>query len=188
VVTRIVGGTAGGRRLVMPRGRDTRPTSERTREGLFSALSAAHRTLHGRAFLDLYAGSGAVGLEAASRGSAPVLLVEHAPGALAALRNNVAALQLDQVEVVADQVERVLARPGPRPFDVVFLDPPYADPVEDVLGLLAAEGWLAPSAIVVVERSMRDAEPGWPHGMEPDRSRRYGDTMLWYGLWYGRRP
>ena len=184
MVTRIVGGTAGGRRLVMPRGRDTRPTSERTREGLFSALEAVHGTLHGRAFLDLYAGSGAVGLEAASRGSAPVLLVEHASGALAALRSNVGALQLAQVDVVADQVERVLARPAPRAFDIVFLDPPYADPVERDLQLLVDNGWLADDVTVVVERATRTGAPTWPAELSEDRVRRYGDSTLWYG----RRP
>ena len=183
-MTRIVGGMAGGRRLVMPQGRHTRPTSERTREGLFSALEAAHRTLHGRAFLDLYAGSGAVGLEAASRGSAPVLLVEHAPGALAALRSNVAALALAHVDVVADQVERVLARPAPQQFDIVFLDPPYADPVEPALQLLIDNGWLADDATVVVERATRTGAPTWPADLSEDRARRYGDSTLWYG----RRP
>jgi 16S rRNA (guanine966-N2)-methyltransferase len=183
-MTRIVGGTAGGRRLAAPRGRGTRPTAERTREGLFSTLEAVHRTLHGRAFLDLYAGSGAVGLEAASRGSAPVLLVEHAPGALAALRSNVAALDLTDVEIIADQVERLLTRPAPQMFDIVFLDPPYADPVDPVLQMLVDNGWLADDATVVVERATRSGAPAWPAELSEDRVRRYGDSTLWYG----RRP
>jgi len=183
-MTRIVAGTAGGRRLAVPRGRSTRPTAERTREGLFSALEAVHRTLHGRAFLDLYAGTGAVGLEAASRGSAPVLLVEHAPGALAALRSNVAALALADVEIIADQVERLLARAAPQPFDIVFLDPPYADPVEPVLQMLIDNRWLADDATVVVERATRSGAPAWPVELSQDRARRYGDSTLWYG----RRP
>jgi 16S rRNA (guanine966-N2)-methyltransferase len=175
---------AGGRRLATPRGRNTRPTSERTREGLFSALEAVHGTLHGCAFLDLYAGSGAVGLEAASRGSAPVLLVEHDPGALAALHSNVVALELAHVDVVADHVERFLARPAPQAFDIVFLDPPYADPVEPALQLLIDNGWLADVATVVVERATRSGAPRWPPELAQDRSRRYGDSTLWYG----RRP
>jgi len=187
-MTRVVAGELGGRRLSVPPGRGTRPTSERVREGLFSTLVAVRGSLEGAAFLDLYAGSGAVGIEAASRGAARVLCVERDPRALAVLRSNVDGLATGLVQVAGAPVERFLRSPVTDPWDVVFLDPPYADPVEDVLGLLAAEGWLAPSAIVVVERSMRDAEPGWPHGIEPDRSRRYGDTMLWYGLWYGRRP
>ena len=183
-MTRIVGGLAGGRRLVVPRGRSTRPTSDRMREGLFSALEAMHGTLAGLAFLDLYAGSGAVGLEAASRGSSPVLLVERAPGALEALRGNVAALALADVDVVADQVERVLARVAPRAFDVAFLDPPYADPVEPALQMLVDNGWLADDATVVVERSSRSDALAWPVGLSEDRRRRYGDSTLWYG----RRP
>src|SRR6187551_403117 len=117
-MTRIVGGAVGGRRIAVPHGRHTRPTSERTREALFSSLEAAFGTLRGRAFLDLYAGSGAVGLEAASRGAAPVLLVESAAGALATVRSNVAALDLAEVTVREERVERLLAQPALAPFDV----------------------------------------------------------------------
>ena len=187
-MTRVVAGELGGRRLAVPPGRGTRPTSERVREGLFSTLVAMRGSLEGAAFLDLYAGSGAVGIEAASRGAAKVVCVERDPRALAVLRSNVDAVAAGLVQVSAAPVERFVPSSGGEPWDVVFLDPPYSDPVEGVLELLAAPGRLAPSAIVVVERSMRDAEPGWPAGVEPDRSRRYGDTMLWYGLWYGRRP
>ena len=178
---RIIAGSAGGRRLVAPRGRDTRPTSERTREGLFSALEAAHGTLRGLAFLDLYAGSGAVGLEAASRGAAPVLLVETAPAAIATLRTNVAALDLAAVTVREERVERLLTQSAPCLFDVVFLDPPYADPVDGPLQCLLDNGWLATEATVVVERATRSAAPGWPDGVTPERTRRYGDSTLWYG-------
>jgi 16S rRNA (guanine966-N2)-methyltransferase len=183
-VTRIVAGTAGGRRIVVPRGRGTRPTSERAREALFSTLESLHRTLSGLAFLDLYAGSGAVGLEAASRGVAVTLLVETDPTALAALRRSVSDLALPGVEVVADRVERLLAGPPPRTFDVVFVDPPYRDPVDEVLALLADFGWLASEATVVVERATKSAAPRWPAGWAENRARRYGDSTLWYG----RRP
>ena len=187
-MTRVVAGDLGGRRLTVPAGRGTRPTSERVREGLFSTLVAMRGSLAGTAFLDLYAGSGAVGIEAASRGAARVTCVERDPRALAVLRSNVAALAPDVVEVTATPVERLLRSPASQPWDVVFLDPPYSDPVKEVLTLLATEDWLAPSAVLVVERSARDAEPEWPDGVESDRSRRYGDTVLRYGLWYGRRP
>ena len=170
----------------MPKGRGTRPTSDRVREGLFSALGG---DLTGRSFLDLYAGSGAVGIEAASRGAAPVVLVEREARAVAAARANVAALDLSQVQVRAESVMRFLAEPptGFDPtsgFDIVFLDPPYADPVGDVLEALTVGNWLTPDSVVVVERASRDPEPGWPDGLATDRSRRYGDTTLWYG----RRP
>jgi 16S rRNA (guanine966-N2)-methyltransferase len=179
-VSRIVGGVAGGRRLVTRQGRGTRPTSERAREGLFSSLGG---DLTGRSFLDLFAGSGAVGLEAASRGAAPVVLVERDPAALTAMRANVEALGLGDITVAGQPVERLLAVAPAAPFDIVFLDPPYADPVEPVLQLLLAGSWLAAEALVVVERTSRE-DFGWPSGIAAERSRRYGDSTLWYG----RRP
>jgi 16S rRNA (guanine966-N2)-methyltransferase len=178
-VARIVGGAAGGRRLSVPRGRSTRPTSERVREGLFSALESIHGPLQHLAFLDLYAGSGAVGLEAASRG-ASVVLVERDGPAVAALRANVASLAIPDVEVRAAAVERFLES-SPSAFDICFLDPPYADPVIDALSALVGNGWLAADATVVVERASRDADLVWPDGLVADRSRRYGDSTLWYG-------
>ena len=187
-MTRLVGGTVGGRRLHVPVGRGTRPTSERAREGLFSTLEAIRGPLAGCAFLDLYAGSGAVGLEAASRGARPVVLVERDPRAVAVIRRNVTAIALPAVELRAEPVDRVLGQDPAVGFDVVYVDPPYAEPVDGVLTLLAQGGWLAAGAVVVVERATRGDSPGWPAEIEPERSRRYGDTLLWYGLWYGRRP
>jgi 16S rRNA (guanine966-N2)-methyltransferase len=186
-VTRVVAGELGGRRLVVPAGRSTRPTSERVREALFSTVEALRGPLLGAGFLDLYAGSGAVGIEAASRGATRVTCVDSDVRALTALRSNVVSLGV-AVEVSAVPVERFLASPPDEPWDVVFLDPPYADPADDVLASLADDAWLVTEAVVVVERSARGAEPRWPSGIQPDRSRRYGDTVLWYGLWYGRRP
>lgn len=183
-MSRVVGGRAGGRRLITPRGRATRPSAERTREGLFSTLEAMRGGLIETAFLDLYAGSGAVGLEAASRGAARVLLVERDPRALAALRVNVASLALPGVTVRTGAVETVLATAPEDGFDVVFLDPPYDLDVRRPLELLVDHGWLASPGIVVVERASRDGEPPWPRGIVRDRSRRYGDSTLWYG----RRP
>ena len=183
-MTRIVGGVAGGRRIATPRGRGTRPTSDRVREALFSALEASHGDgLSGLAFLDLFAGSGAVGLEAASRGANPVTLVERDATAVRTLRDNVTALRLPGTAVQAVDVSRFLAGPA-APYDVVFLDPPYADPVDDLLESLVSGGWLRANATVVVERATRDRPPQWPTGIGADRSRRYGDTTLWYG----RRP
>jgi 16S rRNA (guanine966-N2)-methyltransferase len=187
-VARIVGGAAGGRRITVPRGRATRPTAERVREALFSALEAQHSptgdgALAGLAFLDLFAGSGAVGLEAASRGATHVTLVERDPVAVRTLRDNVVTLHLDGIEVHAADVMRFLAGPA-SPYDVVFLDPPYSDPIEPALVALVEGGWLADGATVVVERATRDGAPSWPAGLVADRSRRYGDSTLWYG----RRP
>jgi 16S rRNA (guanine966-N2)-methyltransferase len=179
-VTRIIGGAAGSRRLTTPAGRATRPTTDRVREGLFSSLGG---DLSGRSFLDLYAGSGAVGLEAASRGAAPVVLVERDPKAVRAIAANLATLALGDVVVRADDVGRFLRQPG-TPQDIVYVDPPYADSADGVLALLAEGGWVAPGGVVVVERDSRGAAPAWPAGLDADRSRRYGDSTLWYG----RRP
>jgi 16S rRNA (guanine966-N2)-methyltransferase len=183
-MSRVIAGVAGGRRLVVPAGPGTRPTADRAREGLFSTLTSLVGTLSGVAFLDLFAGAGAVGLEAASRGAATVVLVERDRQALRALHTNIDALGLPGISVRAEPVERVLAQPPVSSFDVVFLDPPYADPVEAVLDQLVSGGWLAPGGVVAVERASAGAAPGWPAGIEAVRSRRYGNAALWYG----RRP
>ena len=192
-MTRIIAGTAGGRRLSVPAGRDTRPTSDRAREGLFGTILAIRGPLDGARVLDLYAGSGAVGLEALSRGAADVLLVESDARAARVIRANIEALRLPGARLLADRVERVLARgPGDHPpRDLVFADPPYATPdaqVQRVLGALRGRGWLAPGALVVVERATRSGTLTWPAGYTPERSRGYGEATLWYGLPAGAGP
>jgi 16S rRNA (guanine966-N2)-methyltransferase len=181
-MTRIVAGQHGGRRLVVPTGRDTRPTSDRVREALFSTLEST-TDLDGCRFADLFAGSGAVGLEALSRGAAHVLLVESDPKAVRAARENVAALKASATtRLVTDRVERVLADKPDTPYDVVFADPPYdvhGERIDEIVEALA-KGWLAPGAVVVIERSARGAEVHWPAGYVPLSERRYGETMLWY--------
>jgi 16S rRNA (guanine966-N2)-methyltransferase len=182
-MTRIVGGVAGGRRLAVPAGRDTRPTSDRAREALFSALEARTGGLAGARVLDLYAGSGAVGLEALSRGAALAALVESDARAVRVLRENVAALALLEAQVVARPVAAYLAGAPVAPFDVVFADPPYALPAAELAALLAGageRGWIAPGAVVVVERASRDPAWQWPEGLTADRDRRYGEATLWY--------
>jgi len=203
-VARVIAGEAGGRRLAVPDGRDTRPTSDRAREGLFSTIMSMLGSLAGARVLDLYAGSGAVGLEALSRGADHVLLVEQGSRATRVIRENIEAIGLPGAVLAADRVERVLAR-GPAPaggqdspapagdqdrpeggrYDVVFADPPYAladTAVSQVLSLLADQGWLAPSALVIVERATRSGPVSWPDGFVPDRTRRYGEATFWYGL------
>lgn len=183
-LTRIIAGTARGRRLKAPTGDSTRPTSDRVREALFSAIDAELGSLSGLRFLDLYAGSGAVGLEARSRGAGVVTLVEHDRRVVTLIQSNARNLDFGGVEVVASAVARALATPPRAPYDVVFLDPPYALPTADVVADLEAlrdHEWLAEDALVVVERSSRDADLPWPTGFEADRDRRYGETTLWYG-------
>jgi 16S rRNA (guanine966-N2)-methyltransferase len=178
-VTRIVAGTHRGRPLKVPAGEATRPTSDRAREGLFSSLHSllGGEGLAGVAFLDLYAGSGALGLEALSRGAARATLVEDDPRALAALRDNAGALGLEP-EVVDDRVERFL-QSAAGGYDVAVLDPPYDLAVGPVLEQLVDV--LEPDAVVAVERRSRGPELTWPKGLEPLRSRRYGEATLWYG-------
>jgi len=178
-----VAGAAGGRRLAVPPGRNTRPTSDRTREALFSAL-AALTDLDGARVLDLYAGSGAVGLEALSRGAAHALLVEADPRAARVLRDNASTLSLAGAQVRADRVERLAEDTPDAPYDVVFADPPYAlaaDELAAVLSNLAEHGWFARDAVVVVERASRDPEWLWPKPLVRLRTRRYGEGTLWYG-------
>jgi len=184
-VTRVIAGAARGRRLAVPPGQHTRPTSDRAREGLFSALESLRGSLAGARVLDLYAGSGAVGLEALSRGAAEAMLVESDPRTAAVLRANAAAVGLPCAHVAVTPVERLLARTADvAPYDVVFLDPPYT--VDDtavgaVLSQGLQHGWVAPDAIVVVERPTRRGAFAWPAGFVSGRSRRYGEGTLWYG-------
>jgi 16S rRNA (guanine966-N2)-methyltransferase len=181
-MTRIIAGTWGGRRLATPEGADTRPTADRVREALFGTLGP----LDGLRFLDLYAGSGAVGLEALSRGADHALLVESDPRAARVARENVTLLgALRQAVLAVGRVEQTLGYgPNGEPYDVVYADPPYPTPEEEIAAMLAAlvdKGWLAPDAAVVVERSRRSPPPAGVPGITPERSRRYGDTVLWYG-------
>jgi 16S rRNA (guanine966-N2)-methyltransferase len=179
-MTRIVAGTAGGRRLKVPP-KGTRPTSERVREALFNALEVAGE-LQGAQVLDLYAGSGALGLEALSRGAAGVLFVESDRRAVEVLKGNVSALGLGGT-VRAGQVESVVGAPSPETFDVVLADPPYAvdaTRLGEVMASLAAGRWVSDGSLVVIERAARDGEPDWPEGFEPMRTKRYGDTALYW--------
>lgn len=184
---RIIAGRARGMRLLAPPGRLTRPTSDRAREGLLSTVIAIRGPLTGARVLDLYAGSGAIGLEALSRGAARALFVESDAGAARAIRANIATVGLPGGRVVTGRVQRVLARgPGSEPpFDLVVADPPYGaadEEIGDMLVALAVRSWLVPGALVAVERATRSGPFEWPPGYAQDRSRRYGEATFWYGL------
>jgi 16S rRNA (guanine(966)-N(2))-methyltransferase RsmD len=183
-MSRIIAGTLGGRRVTMPPGRATRPTSDRVREALFSSL-ATLVDLDGCRFADLYAGSGAVGIEALSRGAAHALFVESDARTAKVLRDNVAALGVTAAaELVVAPVARAVARRPAEPYQVIFADPPYDVPdgeVSQVLAQLVANDWLAEDAVVVLERRTRDEPPRWLEGVTGLQSRRYGETTLWYG-------
>lgn len=176
-MVRIVAGAAGGRRLQVPEGVAVRPTADRVKEAVFSSLQPL---LAGASVLDAYAGSGALGLEARSRGAAHVTAVEADARVLDVLRANVATVGLDGVEVVAGDVRRALAGALPgAPFDLALLDPPYRMDAGELGAVLAGlVVHLAPGATVVVEREARaDAVP-WPPDLLPAGSRRYGDTAV----------
>ena len=174
-MTRIVAGTVGGRTIQVPP-RGTRPTSDRVREAIFSRLD--HYGV-----VDLYAGSGALGLEAASRGAREVTLVDSARVAVDVARRNVAQPQGRDVRVVARSAEAFAAEGVAGGYHLVFLDPPYdlaADALDRVLAHLAAPGVLDPAAVVVVERSTRGGAPTWPAGWELLARKDYGETAVYY--------
>ncbi|WP_232677878.1 16S rRNA (guanine(966)-N(2))-methyltransferase RsmD [Nocardioides sp. R-C-SC26] len=183
-MTRIIGGAVGGRRLQTPPGDRTRPTSDRVREAMFSSIEAWCGSMQGLRVLDLYAGSGAIGLEAWSRGAAAVTLVESDRRTARLIESNAHALGCRAATVRPLAVQTFLAVPPPddQRFDVVVSDPPYPltdDELAEDLRLLAP--WLADDALVIVERARRSPEPRWPGPrLEGTRSKRYGETTLWY--------
>ena len=190
-MTRIVAGKWGGRRLVTPAGERTRPTAEKVRAALASSLTAAGG-LEGARVLDLYAGSGALGLELVSRGASSAVFVERDRTALTALKSNVETLGRSDPDVtltpVQGEVTGFLARAGygspVGPFDVVVADPPYdlgTDLVLTMLQALQQSGMLARHADLIVERGVKSGDVLWPEPLEGVRSRRYGDTLLCYG-------
>ncbi|MFN2557349.1 MAG: 16S rRNA (guanine(966)-N(2))-methyltransferase RsmD [Nitriliruptorales bacterium] len=176
---RVIAGTARGRRLSAPPGRDTRPTSDRVKEALFSALGPR---LRGARVADLYAGSGALGIEALSRGAASATFVERSRSAQRALSDNLSRSGLEaQAFVVRDDVRAALrTRPRGAPFDIVLIDPPYDvdhRELQEVLHLVSE--LTAPEGVVVLELGRRTAHPPWPERLQPGRERRYGDTLLY---------
>ena len=184
-MTRIVSGFAGSLTLAVPRS-GTRPTSDRVREAIFSALDARDE-IRGAHVLDLYAGTGSLGLEAASRGAASVVLVERNAAAAAICRKNTESVLRTapaggkpRITVAAQSVQHYLEGVV-GDFDLVFLDPPYdlpGDELDRAVALLAHH--LTPGATVMIERSTRSGRPTLPHGLELDREKKYGDTTLWW--------
>lgn len=175
-MSRIVAGAAGGRRIAVP-ANGVRPTSDRVREALFSLL-AARGILEDATVLDLYAGSGALGLEALSRGALTATLVERDPRACDVIQTNVRTTNLSGAVVRRASVPTFLRRPTDI-VDLVFVDPPYAGTEDEVDAVLAAlPPWLAVGALVVVERDSRSRTPAWPEALTPEPPRVYGETTL----------
>lgn len=197
-MTRIISGFAGSLTLAVPKS-GTRPTSDRVREAIFSALDSRDR-IAGARVADLYAGSGALGLEAASRGATSVVLVEQSRQAAAVCRRNVEAIRhaagaatgtaagtATEISVATASVAHFLAA-NPTVFDLVFVDPPY-DLGESALGevLTALGARIAADATVVIERSSRSPEPAWPQSLLFERRKDYGETTLWWARGAGTR-
>ena len=192
-MSRIISGAAGGVRLASVPGDNTRPTTDRVKESLFSKLES-YDIIHGARVLDAFGGSGALGCEALSRGAASVTLLDTYPKAVAVIRKNVAAVEKamgrngsgsSSAAGSAARVQQSQAltyvKSASGPWDLVFVDPPYAMPNEQVSELLEAlTPKLAEGAVVVVERSSRDAEPVWGEGLYCFSTRQHGETVLYY--------
>jgi 16S rRNA (guanine966-N2)-methyltransferase len=189
-MTRIIAGLAKGRRLGVPKD-GTRPTADAVRESIFSAITARWSDLDDVSVLDLFAGTGAFGLEALSRGASTAVFVESDRQAVRQLQANVDLVGLGTSQVLGRTVAAVLTASPPlaAPFDLVFADPPYADAVEllpAVRTALTVPGWLADDALVVLERAVRQTLPdAWPAGFEAWPVRSYGQTVVEVARWYG---
>ncbi|MDT5085155.1 MAG: rRNA (guanine966-N2)-methyltransferase [Mycobacterium sp.] len=183
-MTRVIGGVAGGRRIAVPP-RGTRPTTDRVRESLFNIVTA-RLDLNGLSVLDLYAGSGALGLEALSRGAASALFVESDRRAATVLERNIATLGLAGATLRRGVVAAVVAAGAAAPVDLVLADPPYeveAAEVHAVLAALTTHGWARDGTLAIVERAAAGAPLSWPPGWQPWQHRVYGDTRLELAEW-----
>jgi len=180
-MTRIIAGAARGRRIAVP-GRGARPTTDRVRESMFASLDHMLGGFAGARVLDLFAGSGALGLEAASRGATAVVLVERDRASAGVARANAQVVGVAGVRVVPASVTTHLAGEA-EPYDLVLADPPYSMDAAEVEAFLTmlTRGWLTPDAVVLVERPTRGGQFIWPPGLVALRQRAYGGTTLWYG-------
>lgn len=189
-MSRIIAGSARGVRLTTLDGSLTRPTTDRVREALFSAIAGWAGTAgepvteqcSGLRVVDLFGGSGALGLEAASRGADTVVWVERDRNAAGVITKNMKATKLAG-RVVRDTVQRYLSQPSSVAFDLIMADPPYGlsnSEIESMAELICANHFLADDGLLVVERSIRDGEPAWPAGLSCYRQRRYGETCLYF--------
>lgn len=177
---RVIAGTAKGRRLKVPPGERTRPTTDRVKEALFSSLQPE---LAGASVLDLFAGSGSLGIEALSRGAASATFVERHERTARILEENIELCGMgERATVVTADVQVALGSPAGAPFDVALLDPPYGTSDEELAAVLASLApHLADGAVVTVERDRRSSPPRWPGRIGTERERRYGDTVVHVG-------
>ena len=186
-MTRIISGKWKSRMLRVPQG-VTRPTTSRVREAIFSTVLHEIGSFDGIQVLDLYAGSGALGIESISRGAHNAVFVDNDRNAVSMIKSNLGGLGHAQTEVIRNNVAAYLGQPSEHgTFDVVFIDPPYSvvdAVIEDHLELLAHDHWLNPDALVVIERDTQSVIE-WPSGFQGFEPRSYGDTAVWYGRYVG---
>lgn len=172
---RVTGGTGKGRRLKAPPGPGVRPTSDKVKQALFNILG---EKVAGAAFLDLFAGAGGIGIEALSRGAARVVFVDDSRRSLEVIQENIVQTGFgDRAEVVASRAEAYLRRTTER-FDVLFLDPPYAEELKPLLELISGAEVLRPDAIVLAEHFRKQPSPEKPGALTLYREAKYGDTVL----------
>lgn len=182
-MSRIIAGTAGGRKIATPPGDATRPTTDRVREALFSSLESQLGGWDDVAFLDVFAGSGAVGLEALSRGAAHATFIERNRRTGDVIKRNINTVGAVDATVVVGSARQAIEDVS-RQFHVVFLDPPYDyadDDLATVLATVVQRESIADDGLLIVERASRSGEPAWPDGVERIRTKKYGETTLWYG-------
>jgi 16S rRNA (guanine966-N2)-methyltransferase len=172
---RITGGIGRGRKLKVPAGSKVRPTSDKVKQALFNILG---ERVPGSVFLDLFAGTGGIGLEALSRGAGQVVFVDGSRESLSVIKQNIEALELtDLAQVIAAKAESFLKRPS-GPYDIIVLDPPYKMELAPLLGLIALAGILKPRGIVVAEHFKKQSSPERAGELELFREAVYGDTVL----------
>ena len=183
---RIIAGLAKGRNLISPSGA-TRPTSDRAREALFSTLESEFGSINDLTVLDLYCGSGAVGAEALSRGAAVVYAVDNDEKATSVTRQNFALLEnisgIGTTSVITSSVGKFLDKTSELKFDVVFLDPPYDLPnneIEKTLSSLVKNGFLKSSTVIAIERDSKSKRLNWPLGLKELKERKYGAATIFY--------
>jgi 16S rRNA (guanine966-N2)-methyltransferase len=172
---RITGGTGRGRRLKVPAGPRVRPTSDKVKQALFNIIG---NRIEGATFLDLFAGAGGIGIEALSRGAGRVVFVDDSRESLSAVRINVEQAGFaDRAQLVFSKAESFLGKPS-GPYDIVFLDPPYAMELGPLLGLIAESGILKPGCEVIAEHFKKQPSPPAAGTLTRYREARYGDTVL----------
>ena len=183
---RVIAGMAKGRNLISPIG-TTRPTSDRAREALFSSLESEFGSLNNLSMLDLYCGSGAVGVEALSRGAAIVTAIDNDEKATNIARQNFEIIEklagIGTYSVITMSAGKFLDKPADLPYDIVFLDPPYELPnneIEKNLSSLMSNKYLKPSTVIAIERDSKSRPLTWPTGLSEVKERKYGAATIYY--------